>query len=1047
MAQFFIDRPVFAWVIALVIMLAGLLSLQNLPVAAYPDIAPPALSIRATYPGASPETLQESIAAPIEQEMNGIEGLLYLDSSSESSGTVSINLTFRTGTNLDIASVEAQNRIARVEPRLPEEVRRQGIQVNKSRRNYLMFVSLTSPDDSFSAVGLGNYASVNLLDNIRRVPGVGEANLFGSEYAMRIWLDPARLTSFNLAVSDVLAAVRAQNTQVASGDIGAAPSVPGQQLTAKVVTQGQLVTPEEFGAIIVRANPDGSTVRLADVARVELDAGDYSVKARLNGRPAATMAIKLLPGGNALETAEAVKARMTELARNFPPGIAWDVPYDTSLFVDVSLDEVLKTLLEAAALVVLVMYVFLQSVRATFIPAIVVPVALAGALTGLLALGFSINVLTLFGMVLAIGLVVDDAIVVIENVERIMREEGLNPREATKKAMQQITGAIIGITLVLIAVFVPMAFFSGSVGAIYRQFAVTLVMAMGFSALLALSLTPALCASLLKPVRQGEEHRGLFRYFNRGFARTTTGYRNVVARALATRGRYLLLYLGLVGIAAFLLFRLPTGFLPDEDQGYFITIVQLPAGATQERTLKVMSKVEQYYLSQPAISKVISVAGFSFFGRGPNAGIHFVRLKDWEDRSDAALQIDAVVEHARRELGSIKEAIVLPINVPPIPELGAVGGFDFRLQDRSGKGGEALKAAQGQALGLAGQQPELAGVRPESLEDAPQLRLDVDRAKAQALGVAVADINQTLQTALGSSYVNDFVRQGRVLRVQMQAEASARMRPEDILALHVRNAEGDMVPLSAVATPRWEIGAAKLDRYNGYPSVKLSGNAAPGYSTGDAMMAMEEVARQLPPGFGFDWSGQSYEQRLSGAQAPLLFGLSIMVVFLVLAALYESWSIPLAVLLAVPLGVLGAVIAVTLTCMPNDVYFKVGLIAIIGLAAKNAILIVEFAKDLRKEGTPLVEATIEAARLRFRPILMTSIAFTLGVLPLALSSGAGAAARQAIGTGVMGGMIAATVFAVFLVPVFFVSIRGQVEKWQARRHADYVAPVEKPAHG
>ena len=1028
LANFFIDRPIFAWVIALVILMSGGLALRSLPVTSYPAVAPPALAISISYPGASAQVVEETAIALIEQELNGVEHLLYMDSASEL-GQGSITLTFEAGTNLDVASVETQNRIKRAEARLPEDVRRLGIGVTKSARNYLMFVALISPDKSRDNVALGSYAAANVLESIRRVSGVGEAILFGTEYSMRIWLKPERLQAYNLSPSDIARAVRSQNTQLATGELGQLPAVDGQQLNAIIVTKGRLNTREEFGNVIVRANADGSSVRLKDVAKVELGAQDYSVAARLDSQPASAIAIRLAPTANALDTAKAVKAKMTELAKNFPKGVDWVVPYDTSQFVEISIKEVIKTLAEAMVLVFLVMYLFLENFRATLIPSIVVPVALVGTAVGLYAIGYSINTLTLFAMVLAIG------IVVVENVERIMREDDLPPRAATRKAMGQIINAIIAITLVLIAVFIPMAFFSGSVGAIYRQFAVTLVLTISFSMLMALTLTPALCATLLKhtPGHDDRPSTGFFGWFNRFFARTTQSYQSGVTHVLKKTGRYLIVY-GVIVAAVIVLFtRLPTSFLPEEDQGYFISVIQLPPGATRGRTLEVLSEVEKFYLSQPEVEHVIGVAGFSFFGRGQNAAIAFIKLKGWDERPNKENSATSVVQRANMTLFRIKQAMIFSINVPPIPELAAVGGFDFRLQDRSGQGRDKLLEARNMALGLAAQNPALMGVRPEGQEAGPQLQLDIDRLKARALGIDLADLNDTLQSALGVAYINDFVREGRILRVQMQAEPSARASPEQIMRMPVRNAQGGMVALSDIATYRWVAGSPKLDRYNGLPSMKISGSPAPGRSTGEAMAAMEQVAAKLPPGFGFEWSGTSYEERLSGSQTGFLFSLSIIAVFLCLAALYESWSIPFAVLLVVPIGVLGALLAVMLRGLPNDVYFKVGLIVIIGLSSKNAILIIEFARELQDEGYDLLKATQEACRRRFRPILMTSIAFTLGVLPLAISTGAGANGRRAIGTGVMGGMIAATVIAVFLIPVFFVVVR-RIFPGQPRLH-------------
>jgi multidrug efflux pump len=1024
LAKFFIDRPIFAWVIALVILLGGGLALRQLPVASYPSVAPPALAITVSYPGASAQVVEETAVALIEQEMNGIENLLYMDSSAEMNRG-SITLTFEAGTNLDLASVETQNRIKRVEARLPEDVRRQGVTVNKSARNFLLIVSLFSPDQSLNNIDMGSYAAASVLESLRRVPGVGEVLLFGTEYSMRLWLKPDRLQAFGLTPADVSKAVKAQNVQLAAGELGQIPAVPGQQINAAIVTRSRLATPEEFGEIIVRSDVRGAAVRVKDIARVELGAQDYSVSARLDGQPNAAIAIRMAPGANALDTAQAVKAKMQELAGYFPPGIDWTIPYDTSQFVDISIREVLKTLAEAMLLVVLVMYLFLGSLRATFIPAIVVPVALVGATVGLYLLDYSINVLTLFAMVLAIGIVVDDAIVVVENVERIMSEEGLPPREATRKAMDQIFGAIIAISLVLAAVFVPMAFFGGSTGVIYRQFAVTLVLAMGFSVLMALTLTPALCASLLKtaPGHAVLPTTGPLGLFNRFFAATVKRYLGATRRLLGKPGRWLLVYGAILAATGWLFMKLPGSFLPEEDQGYFINIVQLPPGATRERTLEVLGAVEQHYLAQKEVAHVIGVAGFSFFGRGQNAAIAFVRLKSWDERPGRDSEVSSIVRRANMAFFRIKQAMIFAINVPPIPELAAVGGFDLRLQDRGGLGRAKLLEARNQAMELAAQNPVLERVRPEGQEAAPQLFLDIDRLKTRALGVELGELNETLQAAFGGAYINDFVRQGRILRVQMQAEAETRRAPEDLLRLPVKNGRGEMLPLAEIATARWVVGAPKLDRYNGLPAMKLSGSAAPGRSTGEAMAAMEAIVKQLPAGVGFEWSGTSYEEQRSGAQAPFLFAVSIVVVFLCLAALYESWSIPAAVMMVVPLGIFGAVSAVLLRDLPNDIYFKVGLIAIIGLSAKNAILIIEFARELQEQGRELVEATLEACRLRFRPILMTSIAFIFGVLPLAISSGAGANSRHAIGTGVMGGMIAATVLAVFLVPVFFVVVR------------------------
>ncbi|MBN8759401.1 MAG: multidrug efflux RND transporter permease subunit [Thiobacillus sp. 65-69] len=1019
MARFFIYRPIFAWVIAILILLGGAIALKNLPVAQYPAVAPPQIAFNVTYPGASAQVVEDTVIKLIEQQMNGIEHLLYMEASSEL-GSGTLTLTFEPGTDIDISSVEAQNRYKRVESRLPDEVRRLGVPVTKPQRNYLMFVAINSKDGKRNAIDLGSYAAANVLDPLLRVPGVGEAILFGTEYSMRIWLKPEQLTAYGLTPADVKSALQAQNVQLATGELNQAPASSGAQLNAVIVTRGRLATPEEFGDVVVRALPNGATVKVRDVARVELGGDTYERYARMNGQPIAAIAIRVAPGANALDVAKAIKTRMTELAKFFPEGVDWAVPYDTSRFVEISIFEVVKTLGEAMILVFIVMYVFLGHWRTTLIPAVVVPVALAGATMGLYAFGFSINVLTLFAMVLAIGVLVDDAIVVVENVERIMREEKLPPLQATLKAMDQIIGAILGISVVLSAVFMPMLFFGGSVGAIYRQFAATLILTMAFSVLMALTLTPAMCATLLK---SGDAEAEDKRWFNRMFGRVTLRYHGLVGRILSRTGRWMVIYLAIVVAVGWLFTKLPGSFLPDEDQGYFITMVQLPGGATQERTVEVLSRVEQYYLKQPEVERVIGVVGFSFFGRGQNAALVFTRLKDWEERIGPEHSAQGVLGRAMGTFSRIKEAMIFAVNPPSIPELGAVGGFDFRLQDRSGQGREALMDVRNMVLGMAAQDSRLAGVRPEGQEPGPQVYLDIDRTKAQALQIDMASLNDTLSSAIGVSYVNDFVRDGRILKVQMQADADLRKTPEDLLKLPIRNRAGGIVLLGEIAQPKWIVGLPKLDRYNGNPSVKIAGSPSPGHSTGEAMQAMEEIAGKLPPGYGFAWSGTSYEERLAGSQAPILFALSMLVVFLALAALYESWAIPFSVMLIVPLGILGAVLAVFLRDLPNDVFFKVGLIAIIGLSAKNAILIIEFARQLHEEGMGLVEATLEACRLRLRPILMTSFAFILGVMPLAISSGAGAASRHAVGTGVVGGMIAATVLAIFFVPVFFVVIR------------------------
>ncbi|MFT3820559.1 MAG: efflux RND transporter permease subunit [Rubrivivax sp.] len=1025
MARFFIDRPIFAWVIALFVLVAGSVAITQLPIAQYPPVAPPSIVVSATYPGASAQTLEDSVLAVIEREMNGAPGLIYMEAVAQANGTGNITLSFQPGTNADLAQVEVQNRLSRASPRLPSAVTQQGVRVDKSRSNFLLFTILSSDNPDWDPIALGDYASRNVLPELQRVPGVGQAQLFGTERAMRVWIDPAKLQGLNLGAAEVVAAIRAQNAQVASGSLGDLPNVPGLGMSATVVVSGQLASVEQFGNIVLRANADGSTVRLKDVARVELGAQAYATSARLNGNPSTGIGVQLSPSGNALATAAAIRAKMDELQRYFPQGVKYSIPFDTSRFVKISISQVAETLVEAVALVFLVMLLFLQSLRYTVIPTIVVPVALLGTFAVLLALGFSINVLTMFGMVLVIGIVVDDAIVVVENVERIMSEEGLPPLQATRKAMGQISGAIIGVTVVLISVFVPLAFFSGSVGNIYRQFAAVMVASIGFSAFMALSLTPALCATLLKPVQAGHhvEKRGFFGWFNRSFKRTAHGYEGWVAKLLRRAGRFLLVYAVIIAAVGWVYLRLPSSFLPAEDQGNLLVSVQLPPGATQERTLAAVQQVEAFMLKQPEVQSIVGVLGFSFSGQGQNAGLTFVTLKDWSERKAAGQSAQALAGRAFGAFSAIRDAIVFPLSPPPIPELGTASGFNFRLQDRGGKGHDALVAARNQLLGLASQSPVLTQVRPDGLEDAPQLQLDIDRDKAQALGVGFDAINTVISTALGSAYVNDFPNAGRLQRVVVQADAPARMQPEDLLALNVGNAQGRPVPLSAFATTRWVSGAMQTVRYNGYPAMRIGGQAAPGYSTGAAMAEMERLAAQLPEGFGYEWTGISREEKIAGSQALVLYGFAILAVFLCLAALYESWSIPFAVILVVPLGVLGVVLATLLRGYANDVYFQVGLITIIGLSAKNAILIIEFAKDLQAQGKSPIEAALAAAHLRFRPIVMTSLAFILGVLPLFLASGAGSASQRAIGTGVIGGMISAVALSVFFVPLFFVVVR------------------------
>jgi multidrug efflux pump len=1026
MAHFFIERPIFAWVIALFILVLGGVSITQLPVAQYPSVAPPAIVVNVAYPGASAQTLEDSVISVIEREMNGSPGLLYTESVAQADGSGAITLSFATGTNPDLAQVDVQNRLSRATPRLPLAVTQQGVRVDKSRSNFLLFTILSSDNPALDPIALGDYASRNVLPELQRLPGVGTAQLFGTERAMRIWIDPAKLVGFKLSTANVAAAIQAQNAQVSSGTIGDLPNVAGQTIFATVVVKGQLESVAQFGSIVLRANADGSTVRLKDVARIELGGQSYATSARLNGKPSTGIGVQLSPTGNALATAKAVKTRMEELSRYFPAGVKYSIPYDASRFVKISISQVAETLVEAVVLVFLVMYLFLQNIRYTIIPTIVVPVALLGTFGALLALGFSINVLTMFGMVLVIGIVVDDAIVVVENVERIMSEEGLPPKEATKKAMGQIYGAVIGVTVVLISVFVPLAFFSGSVGNIYRQFSAVMVAAIALSAFMALSLTPALCATLLKPVEAGHhlEKRGFFGWFNRGFKRTAKGYEGWVAGLLRRAGRFMLIYVAIVVAVGVLFLRLPSSFLPNEDQGYIIANVQLPPGATQARTLEVMKQAEGFFLKQPEVQSMVSVLGFSFSGTGQNAALAFVPLKDWSEREGPAHSAQALAGRGFGALMGVRDAFIFALSPPPIPELGNATGFTFRLQDRGAAGHAALLGARNQLLGMAAQSKVLAGVRPDGLEDAPQLQLDVDRDKASALGVSFDAVNAALSASLGSAYINDFPNAGRLQRVVVQADAPTRMQPDDLLRINALNAQGQPVPLSAFASTRWVNGPVQTVRFNGYPTMRISGDAAPGRTTGEAMNEMEQLASKLPAGFAFEWTGQSREERIAGSQSTLLYSFAILAVFLCLAALYESWSIPLSVILVVPLGVFGVVLGTMLRGYANDVYFQVGLITIIGLSAKNAILIIEFAKDLQARGKSAVDAALEAAHLRFRPIIMTSLAFILGTLPLALSSGAGSASQRAIGTAVIGGMITAVVLAVLFVPVFFVFVRG-----------------------
>ena len=1029
MPQFFIDRPVFAWVIALFILLAGILAIPQLPVAQYPDVAPPQVEISATYPGASAETLDESVVSLIEQELNGADHLLYFASQS-SLGTATITATFQPGTNPEMAQVDVQNRLKIVESRLPQAVTQQGLQVEKVSSGFLLLGTLTSSDGRLNEVALSDYLARNVMNEIKRIDGVGKAQLYGSERAMRIWLDPRKLIGFNLTPSDVSNALAAQNAQVSAGSIGDLPSPATQEITAAVLVKGQLSTPEEFAAIVLRANPDGSTVRISDVARVEIGSQQYQYATRLNGKPTTAFSVQLAPGANALRTATLIREKMTELERYFPAGVEFKIPYDTSPFVKVSITKVVYTLLEAMVLVFAVMFLFLQNLRYTLIPTLVVPVALMGTFATMLALGFSVNVLTMFGMVLAIGILVDDAIVVVENVERIMVNEGLSPRDATRKAMGQISGAIVGITLVLVAVFIPMAFMQGSVGVIYRQFSLSMATSILFSAFLALTLTPALCATLLKPIAKGEHHAkgGFFGAFNRRFEQMSDGYQRWVLHALKRSGRYLLIYAVLLLALGWAFTRLPSSFLPVEDQGYTITDIQLPPGASKARTVEVVKQIEAHNAGEPGVADTTMILGFSFSGSGQNAALAFTTLKDWSQRS-AQDSAEAIAERANMALSGLKDAVAYAILPPPVDGLGTSSGFEFRLQDRAGVGHAALMKARSELLAAAEKSPVLVNVRESALAESPQVHLEVDRQQANALGVSFNDIGNVLSTAVGSAYINDFPNQGRMQRVVVQAEGDQRSQIADLLKIHVRNDLGKMVPLAAFVQARWVQGPAQLTRYNGYPAISISGEPQPGHSTGEAMAEIERLVAALPAGLGLEWTGLSLQERLSGAQAPILLGLSLLIVFLCLAALYESWSIPTSVLLVVPLGVLGAVVAVSLRGMPNDVFFKVGLITIIGLSAKNAILIIEFAKSLVDEGHDLIDATVQAARLRLRPIVMTSLAFILGVVPLAIATGASSASQQAIGTGVIGGMISATLAVVF-VPVFFVVVMKLVD----RRH-------------
>ncbi|WP_113625521.1 efflux RND transporter permease subunit [Pectobacterium peruviense] len=1037
MPNFFIHRPNFAWVVAIFIAMAGLLAISSLPVSQYPAVAPPQIVVTATYPGASAEVINSGVTSLIEEELNGAKGLLYYESQSNSAGLAEITITFQPGTNPDLAQVDVQNRIKKVESRLPASVTQQGLQVEQASTNFLMIFALTAKDKNADEVNLADYAARNINNEIRRVTGVGRVQMFSAERALRVWIDPAKLISYGLSINDVDNAIKAQNAQVSGGSLGEQPSPPDQEISANILVQGQLSSIEEFSRIVLKADADGSTVRLSDVGRVEMGRQDYRLSSRLNGEPAVGIGVQLSPGANALETAKAVKSRLAELSMNFPENISYSVPHDTSKFVEVAIKKVLMTLLEAVVLVFLVMLLFLQNIRYTLIPTIVVPICLLGTLAVMLPLGFSVNMMTMFGMVLAIGILVDDAIVVVENVERIMAEEGLPPKEATIKAMSQISGAIVGITLVLAAVFLPLAFMSGSVGVIYRQFSVSLAISILFSGFLALTLTPALCATLIKPIAKGHhaEKKGLFGWFNRKFSSLTERYSSTTSTLLSRTGRVMLVYVAILGVLAVAYTRLPSAFLPSEDQGYVMTDIQLPPGATYQRLMTSTKEMENYFLERPAVADVLTLQGFSFSGTGQNAGMGFVMLKDWSERSSE----ESVQNEADQSSGvfqSIKDGTLFSIVPPSVEGMGNSSGFALRLQDRAGLGRDALLAASQQLMGMVYESPTFAYIMVEGLADAPQLDLRIDREKAEAMGVPFDAINNAISTAYGSALVNEFPNQGRMQRVIVQAAPENRATPETLRKLNILNRNGELVPLEAFSDIAWKHGPVQVVRYNGYPSLKLSGDVVPGMSSGEGMKEIERLVAQLPPGIGYEWTGLSYQEKAAGSQAPMLLALALVVVFLVLVALYESWKIPFSVLLIVPVGALGAVAAVMAAGMSNDVYFKVGLITIIGLAAKNAILIIEFAKDLHAEGKSFRQSAIEAARLRFRPIVMTSLAFILGVVPLAIATGAGALSQRAIGTGVMGGMLSATLLGVLFVPVFYVWVMSLMNKSKEKTQSD-----------
>ncbi len=1044
MPRFFINRPIFAWVIAIMVMLAGLLAIKKLPISQYPAIAPPQIAINATYPGASAQTVQDTVTQVIEQKLNGIDNLIYMSSTSDSAGAVSITLTFKAGTDPNIAQVQTQNKLQLAVPLLPQIVQRQGIQVVKSTRNFLLIVGLVSEDGSMDRNSLTDYMVSNIQDIVSRLDGVGELLLFGTQNAMRIWLNPAKLNNFHLTTGDVIAALQSQNVQVSAGQFGGVPANQGQQLNATINARTLLQSPEQFDAIILRTNPDGSTVKLRDVAESKIGTENYEVTSYYNGKPLGGMAIRLASGANALETGNRIKAKMAELEKYMPSGMKVVYPYDTTPFVKISIEEVVHTLIEAVLLVFIIMFLFLQNIRATLIPTIAVPVVLLGTMGVLAAAGFSINTLTMFALVIVIGLLVDDAIVVVENVERIMTEEGLPPREATIKSMGQITSALWGIATVLTAVFLPMAFFPGSTGVIYRQFSITIISAMILSVFVAMILTPALCATILKPVEKGhlagETGRlaWFFRRFNKVFEFCRHNYEGIVGRSFGKPVRYLLVYGAIVAAMAFFFLKLPTSFLPDEDQGFIICQVQLPAGATQERTTQLIRQLEQHFLEKESksVQGVITVAGFSFAGRGQNMGLAFVRLKHWDQRKGRDMKAAAIAGRAMGAFSKFRDGMAFAFSPPAVLELGVANGFDLQLQDRAGLGHEKLMEARGQLLGMAMKNPKLMAVRPNGQDDSPQFKLDIDDVRAGALGVSQADINSVLSTAWGSTYVNDFIQNGRVKKVYLQSEPGARMLPEDINRWYVRNSKGEMVPFSAFATARWQFGSPRLERYNGIPSVEILGQAAPGISTGEAMAEVEKMVGQLTPGIGFEWTGLSYEEQKAGAQAPALYAISLLVVFLSVAALYESWTIPFVNLLMLPLGLVGAVIAVKLRVFPNDVYLQIGLLTTIGLSTKNAILIIQFIKEQMHQGHELVDATLMAVKIRLRPVIMTSLAFFFGTLPLALTKGAGAAAQNAIGTAVTGGLLSATFIDLIFIPFFFVLVSRMFGRKKYAQHTD-----------